>query len=212
MSWFNKVSAPVFAVTCRSGFSRDCPARMHQSGLKPLLQSGITVYSRLILLFLTMLLLSACGFHLRGVVDFPPDISTVYIQTEDRYSPFYRELVAMIRKNGVSLAGGPGSADAVIHVLSDESARRALTVSARNVPREFEVYYVVVCSVFVRGEEIVKSQRFILDRDYTYDETRVLGKAHEEEMLTNALARDLVGLLVQTISAANNGTATPSPL
>lgn len=153
-------------------------------------------------LIVSSLLLSACGFHLRGVVDFPPDVKTVYIQTGDRYSPFYRELVAMIRKNDVRLVSGPGSADAVISVLTDETARRALTVSARNVPREYEVYYIVVCSVSVRGEQIVESQRFVLTRAYTYDETKVLGKANEEEVLTNALAKDLVGLLVQTISAA----------
>jgi hypothetical protein len=31
----------------------------------------------------------------------------------------------------------------------------------------------------------------------------VLGKANEEVLLTDALAKNLVGLLVQTISAAN---------
>jgi len=153
-------------------------------------------------IFFVLLLLSACGFHLRGVVDFPPDISTVHVQAEDRYSPFYRELVAKIRKNGVSLVDSSGSADAVIRVLSDVSDRRALTVSARNVPREYEVYYIVICSVSVHGEEIVKSQRFILNRDYTYDETKVLGKANEQEELTNALARELVVMLVQSISAS----------
>ena len=157
---------------------------------------------RLSPVFFALLLLSACGFQLRGVVDFPSDVSTVYIQTSDRYSPFYRELVTMIRKNGLDLASGPDSADAVVRVFSDETDRRVLTVSARNVPREYEVYYIVVCSVFVHDEEIVASHRFILTRDYTYDETKVLGKANEEEMLTNSLAKEIVGMLVQTISAA----------
>lgn len=159
-------------------------------------------FSRTTLIFLS-LLLSACGFHLRGAVDFPPGVATVFVQAEDRYSPFYRELVVMIQQNGLGPAGDPAGADAIIHVLSDDTDRRALTVSARNVPREFEVYYVVSCSVFVHGEQVIEQQRFILTRDYTYDETKVLGKANEDDVLTNALAKDLVGLLVQTISAAN---------
>lgn len=150
-----------------------------------------------------LLVLPACGFHLRGVADFPPDVSTVYVRAEDRYSPFYRELVEMIQQNGLGPVSDPIGADAVIDVLSDETGRRALTISARNVPREFEVFYVVSCSVSVRDEKIVDTQRFILTRDYTYDETKVLGKAKEEEVLTKALAKNLVGLLVQTISAAN---------
>jgi LPS-assembly lipoprotein len=149
------------------------------------------------------LLLSACGFHLRGVVDFPPDVSTAYIQATDRYSPFYRELVVMLQQNSLGPVNDADSADVIIRVLSDETARRELTVSARNVPVEFEVYYVVSCSVVVHGEQIIDRQRFILTRAYTYNETKVLGKAREEAVLTNALAKDLVGQLVQTISAAN---------
>jgi len=151
---------------------------------------------------LPLLLLSACGFHLRGLVDLPADVSSVYIQTADRYSPFYRELVAMIKKNDLGPSGDPSSADVVIQILSDETDRRTLTVSARNIPREYQVFYIVNYSVFVHGEPIIERQRLILTRDYTYDETKVLGKANEEKVLTNALAKDLVGLLVQTISAS----------
>lgn len=156
-------------------------------------------------LFLTVsmpMMISACGFHLRGTVDLPAEVKSIYIQSEDRYSPFYRELVAMIKQNDLGPTGDPGSADVVIQVLSDETDRRIMTVSARNLPREYEVYYIVNCSVFVRGEQIIDRQRLILTRDYTYDETQVLGKANEEVVLTNALAKDLVSLLVQTISAS----------
>ena len=153
--------------------------------------------------FLAPLLLSGCGFHLRGSVDLPPDVKSIYVQTEDRYSPFYRELVTVIQQNNLGPAGDPDSADAIIRVLYDETARRTVSVSARNVPVEYEVYYIVHCSVIVHGEQVVKEQRFILTRNYTYDQTKVLGKANEEVVLTDALAKDLVGLLVQTISAAN---------
>ncbi len=157
---------------------------------------------RLTAALIGLLLLSSCGFQVRGVADFPADVATVYVQTEDRYSPFYRELVAMVRKNGLGLVDDSDSADAVIRVSRDESERRALAVSARNVPREYEVFYIVSCSVSVHGEELVAEHQFILTREYTFDETKVLGKANEEVVLTEALARDLVGLLVQTISAA----------
>ena len=183
---------------CRSGFSHEKCATTRQSRLKPLLQSFLQ-YGVL----LSLLLLSACGFHLRGVVDFPPDVTSVYVQAEDHYSPFYRELVAKIRASGLGPSNDPGNADAIIRVLQDETGRRALTVSARNIPREFEVYYLVTCSASVHGREVVDAQQFILVRDYTYDETRVLGKSNEEDVLRNALAENLVGLLVQTISAAN---------
>jgi len=114
----------------------------------------------------------------------------------------YRELVATIKKSRLKLVDSPGDADAVIEVIQDETDQRTLSVSARNIPGEYEVYYIVVCSVFVEGEPIVDRQRFVLMRDYTYDETLVLGKANEQVVLTDALAENLVGLLTQTISTS----------
>jgi len=211
MSWFRDIgkmqSEPLSfhklrQLVCESGFSRDYLVLARHSRLKPLPQHGAY---RLMLtpLFLALLLLSGCGFHLRGSVDLPPDVKSIYVQTEDRYSPFYRELIAVIQQNDLGPAGDPASADAIIRVLRDDAARRTVSVSARNVPVEYEVYYIVHCSVIVHGEQIIEDQRFILTRNYTYDDTKVLGKANEEVVLTDALAKNLVGLLVQTISAAN---------
>lgn len=152
-------------------------------------------------LIFAALLLTACGFQLRGSTDFPPGMSAVYIDTSDRFSPFYRELIKTIRESELSLVDNPIDADTVIRVLSDETGRRALSVSARNVPREYEVFYVVRYSVLIGAEEVLTPQQFILTRDYTFDETQVLGKALEEQILRDSIAEDLVGLLMQRIGA-----------
>ena len=155
------------------------------------------------ILLIVSLLMAACGFQLRGSTDFPPGMSAVYINTPDRYSPFYRELTKTIRASKLTLASDPIDADTVIRVLNDETGRRALSVSARNVPREYEVFYLVRYAVLIEGEEVLAPQQFILTRDYTFDETQVLGKALEEQVLRESIAEDLVGLLVQRIGAIN---------
>ncbi|MDH3509530.1 MAG: hypothetical protein OER85_01590 [Gammaproteobacteria bacterium] len=149
------------------------------------------------------LLLTACGFQLRGSTDFPPGMSAVYVDAPDRFSPFYRELTKTLRETELTLSNNPIDADTVIRVLNDETGRRALSVSARNVPREYEVFYLVRFAVFIADEEVLTPQQFILTRDYTFDETQVLGKALEEEVLRESLAVDLVGLLVQRLGAIN---------
>ena len=149
------------------------------------------------------LLLTACGFQLRGSTDFPPGMSAVYIDAPDRFSPFYRELTKTLRETELTLSNNPIDADTVIRVLNDETGRRALSVSVRNVPREYEVFYLVRFAVFIADEEVLTPQQFILTFDYTFDETQVLGKALEEEVLRESLAVDLVGLLVQRLGAIN---------
>jgi LPS-assembly lipoprotein len=147
------------------------------------------------------LLLAACGFHVRGVTNFPPEISVIYIETPDRHSDFYKALVTEIRGSELTLTDDPTSADTVIRILNDVTGRRTLSVSARNVPTEYEVYYTIHYAVSIDGKEVMPPKTHVLTRQYTYDETLVLGKQREEEVLRKAVAEDLVGMVVQNIGA-----------
>ncbi len=51
------------------------------------------------------------------------------------------------------------------------------------------------------GEDILlPPQDITFVRDYTWDETLVLGKAHEEELMREALVRDLVRTVLKQFS------------
>ena len=148
------------------------------------------------------LLLAACGFHLRGDVSYPPAMATTYIDTTDRFSPFYRQLRAALREGGIRVTDDAASASAVLRIVSDDTSQRVLSVSTRNTPREYEVYYAVEYSLEMGEREAIPSQHLALRREYTYDETQQLGKAEEETNLQTALATDLVGLVIRRLAAA----------
>jgi outer membrane lipopolysaccharide assembly protein LptE/RlpB len=48
-----------------------------------------------------LLSLAGCGFQFRGTPEFPPQMAVIHIATADRYSPFYRELVTMLRRSDI---------------------------------------------------------------------------------------------------------------
>jgi LPS-assembly lipoprotein len=148
-------------------------------------------------------LLSGCGFTSRARPDIPPGMSLVYIDSRDRYSEFYEALINEMRTIDLAYTDDRSKADSVIRVLRDETGRRTLSVSGRNVPTEFEVFYVIQFAILIDGKEVLEPTRLTRIREYTYDETLVLGKAHEEEFLRRAIATDLVGLVMKQISALN---------
>lgn len=150
-----------------------------------------------------VLCVAGCGFHFRGTPEFPPQMSVIHIATSDRYSPFYRELVTVLRQSEVKLAATPAGARTIVRILTDETDRRLLSVTARNVPAEYEVYYRVRFSVDVDGVEAVPVEQLALTRDFPFDETKVLGKAGEEEEIRRAIASDLVGLVVRRLTAVD---------
>jgi LPS-assembly lipoprotein len=156
---------------------------------------------RIVLLSASLLLLSACGFHLRSAPTVPPQMSTTYIDTKDRYSAFYRKLRRELQDAGVNVVDERSSAAAVFSILSDETDQRVLSVSARNVPREYEVYYSVYYSVHAGTEVLLEPQEQTATRDYTYDETRVLGKSREEDLLREAIVNDLVRIVLIQLSS-----------
>lgn len=147
------------------------------------------------------LLPAACGFHLRGDVKYPPAMAVTYIETTDRYTLFYRQLRAALRESGVQVTDDAARAGALLRILRDETGQRVLTISARNTPEEYDVYYVVRYSLQIGGTEAIAPQELVLSRDYNYDETQVLGKNAEAEMMRRALADDLVGLVTRQLSA-----------
>ena len=146
------------------------------------------------------LLVAGCGFQLQGAPQPPPEMTRTFISAEDRYSPFYRELRAQLLASGVELVDTEDEATATLSISVDETDQRVLSVSARNVPTEYEVYYSVEYAL-ANGEERLLAPRFLtLTRDYTYDATLVLGKAREEDLLREAIVNDLVRIVLRQLS------------
>ena len=147
--------------------------------------------------------LAGCGFRFRGAPEFPPQMAVISIDATDRYSPFYRELVAVLRRSDVQVTDDPAKARTVVKVLTDDTGRRLLAVTGRNVPAEYEVYYRVRFAVDVDGVEVVPVENLALTRDFAYDETLVLGKAREEDSIREAIASDLVGIVTRRLTAVH---------
>jgi len=131
----------------------------------------------------------------------PAEMQPTYIATDDRHSLFYRALRIDLQDAGVNLVESPADASAVLSITYDETDQRVLSVSARNVPTEYEVYYTIQYTIDAGSERLVEPQTLTVTRDYTYDELLVLGKAREEELLRDACVDDLVRIVLKQISA-----------
>ncbi|MEM8982549.1 MAG: LPS assembly lipoprotein LptE [Pseudomonadota bacterium] len=146
---------------------------------------------------------TGCGFQLAGSlgdVDVP---SPLYIAAEDRYSPFYRGIVRRLRGHGIELTDVRSAAASVLTVRRDDTGQRVLSLSAQNAPREFEVFYVVSYDLTVNGELTAVANDVTLARDYTWNETQVLGKDREETIIRDALVELLIDDLVSRAAGLN---------
>jgi LPS-assembly lipoprotein len=176
------------------------PASRAGSRLRGRAGQSVIVLAR-IALACAALSLSGCGWRLQGTSQLSPTMALTYVVAEDRYTDFNRALQERLRASGAQLAAKAGDATAVVRIIKDQSGQRVLSVSARNTPEEYEVFYAVEYSVASHGTELIPPQRLELTRDYSYDTTAVLAKQREQAMLRGALAQDLAALVLRRLAS-----------
>lgn len=171
--------------------------------------SGAIRGARASLVAWLVLALAACGFHLQGAGTLPASMARTYVDTDRPHTEFLANLTDVLRQRGAEVLAAPADGAAVLDISSDETGQRVLSVSARNIPREYEVYYAVTFSLRVGTETLIGNESLAVTRAYTYDVTEVLAKAAEEQLLREALAADLARRVMQRIQALGATAALP---
>jgi LPS-assembly lipoprotein len=103
--------------------------------------------------------------------------------------------------SGVRLERDRARAEAIVRISHDEVKEHVLSVSARNIPREYELTYRVEFSVQKGEVELLAPREASLSRDFTFDETILLAKEREQRVLEDALARDLAAIVMRQLAA-----------
>jgi LPS-assembly lipoprotein len=171
---------------------------------KPFAGSATQRYFQL----LVIACLSGCGWHLQGSTRLPEAMSAIHIDTQDAYSDFYRELRAQLIAAGANVQTQASTARAVVRVKADQTGQRIASVSARNTPEQYEVFYSIEYSVNLAGSEVIPNQRMELTANYSYDSTAVLAKQREQQSMQQALARELAGLVLRRLASVSAAATT----
>jgi LPS-assembly lipoprotein len=157
-----------------------------------------------------VLAVPGCGFRLQGVEALPQGVESVNVSTRDALTSFAVELNRGLDRAGARRTATAAGADAVVIVHLDRTGRRVLSVSTRNTPQEFEVFYAVEYSIEYHGSEAVPRQRIELTRSFSFDESQLLAKDHEEAVLRDAMARDLALQVLRRLESAPPARSDPS--
>jgi LPS-assembly lipoprotein len=154
---------------------------------------------RKLLILVFALLLTACGFQLRGAQPLP--FSSLYI-TENW------ELGAALRRNiralgSTQLAQTPQEAQAVLTVIGEAREKIILSLSATGRVREFQLRYRFAYRVHdLKGREFIPPTEIVLVRDISFADVQVLAKEQEEALLYRDMQNDMVQQVLRRLAAA----------
>lgn len=155
---------------------------------------------RVIIAIVLMLTLAACGFKLRGRTDLP--FKTLYVEGMD-FSPFTGQLRRAIESGSdTKLTKKPEEAQAVLSLIGETQERLILAVSGGGRVREFQLRYRVSFRVYDgKGTEWLPTDEVILRRDLTFDDTQVLAKENEAQLLFKDMQTDAVQQVLRRVQA-----------
>ena len=153
-----------------------------------------------VLIVLATLILSACGFDLRGAYSLPFD--TLYIAL-----PETSELRAVIKRNieastQTRVVGTAKEAQATLAILGDAPLKRILSLNSAGRVREYQLTRTFTFRVVdTAGKEYLPRSTIVISRDMTFDDSAVLAKEAEEVLLWRDIQNDLVQQLMRRLAA-----------
>ena len=145
--------------------------------------------------------LTACGFHLRGSVSVP--FETLYI-------PNAKTGIALdLRRNieagtNAKIVDDPKTADAILELTAESRERIILSLTGAGRVSEYRLRYSVRYRVHDgKGSEYVPSSLVQLFRDMTYDDSQILAKEGEEQLLFRDMQNDMVQQVLRRLAAVD---------
>jgi LPS-assembly lipoprotein len=155
------------------------------------------------LLFVSTLLLCACGFHLRGhgapvVLAF----QSVYLKAGGE-TPFIEDLRNGLVNNNVAVGESSDQATITLEVVSESSDKQILSLSGAGKVLEYQLRYRVTLRAYDKQLTVwLPDEEILLMRTLTYDDTQVLAKEQEEAMLYKDMRSDAVSQALRRLSRA----------
>jgi LPS-assembly lipoprotein len=152
--------------------------------LVPNLGLHAPVLQTLVLLaVLSTLLLTGCGFALRGTTEIPEALNPVLIQG-GKGTATGRALIERLQGSQVRLTQNPSDARVIVRILGEQRSSRVAAVDRNGKVLARELGFLVAFDAVGPGDAtLVSSERLTLERTIDNPDIEVLGKREETEMM-----------------------------
>lgn len=157
--------------------------------------------SRALLALFLVAALNACGFHLRGSASSDLPYASMYVAL-----PETSEVRVWLERylkgsTNTAVATDAKSASVTFQQLSDARDKSILSIDAQGRVREYRLQMRYRFRlVDAQGREIVAPQEVAINRDMTYDDSQVLAKNLEENLLWRDMTNDMVNQIMRRLN------------
>lgn len=151
------------------------------------------------------LLLSACGFQLRGTATLP--FKTLYV-SYPAGQPIGTDIVRLVRAGSTTrVVDSAKKAEATLEIIRVGNDRQIMSVSGGGRVREFELRYRVAFRLLdAKGMELIPTNEIALHRILPYTDAQVVAKEGEEAMLIREMQSDSAVQIMRRLEAVKTAS------
>lgn len=154
-----------------------------------------------------VLLLSACGFHLRDAVVLPQSMNNTLIVGAS--SELYYEIENALRNAGGVVAQNMDATTSVLTLHAQNISRKVLSVDSLGRDAEYQLELRLSFSLRdPQGQLLADRETIRVNRDFSFDPDNVLAKSEEEASLRSEMLRQGVEQMMRRLQALSRQTPT----
>ncbi len=158
------------------------------------------LFSPLLLVLLIMfLMIQSCGFHLRGELNLPQNLSPMFIEKNTAFE-LSREIKSLLANNSIGSTDDEEASNAQLELVTETKKRGVLSVDSNGRAREYRLNYTVVFS-FKAQDINIEMDKIVLSRSLLFDTGTVLAVENESEVLYREMQRDASRLILLKLQA-----------
>jgi LPS-assembly lipoprotein len=162
---------------------------------------GVILHPSSFILLTAALLLSGCGFTLRGTASLP--FSSLYVQATPSSQVALQLRRAVQSGSATRITDRPEQAEVVLQILNELQEKEILSLGSGGRVREFQLRYRVQFRLTDdKNREHIPASEIVLRRDFSFNDNEALSKESEEALLYRDMRTDAVQQLVRRLQAA----------
>lgn len=173
-----------------------------------------------IIIMLALSLSACCGFKLRGSLDVPEYLRTVYITPYEPCEPFQSALRTRLRENKVHILAQPSANVTVLEISKVTSSEQTLAYGSSGEVQRYKLSLTVSYTLIVRDKNNLRIQRSITrTRELNRTNNLLLSNEGEAQIVKQELLNEAVNELLRQITTrpkhkepmTNNSTTVNNP-
>jgi len=145
--------------------------------------------------------LSACGWHIRGAIDLPKDLTHLYISAVDSKGALMTELRQLLKANRITLVENESDAKYSLTIIEETKDRRSAGVGGDALSSSYELTLKAIYEIRLKNSSEVSKATAISVRSYKYKSDSINSATQEEILLDEEMRRELAQQMLRRLNA-----------